>query len=56
MPDSPTRLIVKADCVTVHGIVGCIKTFEDDGDTQIGPLLDKGQKSILHSASLSATR
>jgi hypothetical protein len=49
--NSPSRLIVKADCVTVSGIVGCVKTSKDDGDTHLGLLLDKGQSKYLTPAN-----
>jgi hypothetical protein len=37
--------------VTVSGIVGCIKTSKDDGDTYMELLLDKGEGKYLTSAN-----
>jgi hypothetical protein len=48
---SPNRLILKAACVRVSGIVGCVKTNKEDGDTHLGLLLDKGQSKYLRPAN-----
>lgn len=43
---NPGRLIVRADCVTVSGIVGCIKTSED-GDVHMLVQLDTKYQKYL---------
>ena len=48
---TPGRLILEARCVTVSGIVGCIHTSADDGDTHMSLLPDAGSKKYLTSAN-----
>ncbi len=45
--NTPLRLIVKAPCVTVHGVVGCIFVDHGDGDTHLALSLDSGQSRYL---------
>jgi hypothetical protein len=45
--NTPIRLHVRARCITVHGIVGCINVDKGDGDTHLGLLLDPGQAKYL---------
>ncbi len=51
--NSPTRLIVKDPCVTVHGIVGCIFTDEEDGDTHLALLPDPDDAHYLTRGNLA---
>jgi hypothetical protein len=45
--NTPIRLIVRNPCVTVHGIVGCVFTDRNDGDTHLALLLDDRDAKYL---------